>query len=236
MVLPMRRIMFAAALVAAAAAAPGAAAERRFTVTDFDRILVDGPFQVTLSTGRSGSAVATGSSQAIDRVSIEVEGRTLRVRPNRSSWGGYPGEGSGALSIKVTTHELRGAAVTGSGSIAIDKAKGMRFDISLAGNGSIGIANLETDKLGVGLLGSGKIRIAGKAKELRATIKGSGDLDAEKLLVEDADIKADTAGNIAVGVRRAAKITATGQGDTRIVGKPACAVKGLTSGRVSCGT
>ena len=234
MVLPMRRILFTAAL-AILAGAPAAAAERRFTVTDFDRILVDGPFHVTLATGRSGSAVATGSTQAIDRVSIEVQGRTLRIRPNRSAWGGYPGKDPGVLAIKVSTHELKGAVVTGSGSIAIDKAKGMRFDVSVAGSGSVGIGSLETDKLGVGLLGSGKVRIAGKAKELRATIQGAGDLDAETLLVEDADIHADTAGNIAVGVRRAAKVTATGQGDTRIVGKPACTVKGLASGRVSCG-
>ena len=227
--------MLAAATVAAAAA-PAAAAERRFTVTDFDRILVDGPFKVTLSTGRSGSAVATGSNQALDRVSIEVQGRTLRVRPNRSAWGGYPGEGSGTLVIKVSTHDLRGAVVTGSGSIDIDKAKGMRFEASVAGSGRIGIASLEADKLGVGLLGSGKIQLAGKVKELRATIQGAGDLDAEKLTVEDADINADTAGNISVGVRRAAKVTATGQGDTRIVGKPACTLKGLASGRVSCGT
>lgn len=232
MVLPMKRVMLAAVL--AAVAAPAEAAERRFTVTDFDRILVDGPFQVTLVTGRSGSAVATGSNQALDRVSIEVQGRTLRIRPNRSSWGGYPGEDLGVLAIKVSTHDLRGAVVTGSGTIDIDKARGMRFDISVAGSGRVGVANLETDKLGVGLLGSGTIRIGGKAKELRATIQGAGDLDAENLLVEDADINADTAGNIAVGVRRAAKITATGQGDTRIVGKPACTVKGLASGRVSC--
>ena len=226
--------MLAAAL--AASAAPAAAAERRFTVTDFDRILVDGPFKVTLVTGRSGSAVATGSNQAIDRVSMEVQGRTLRIRPNRSAWGGYPGAGSGPLAIKVSTHDLRGAAVTGSGSIDIDKAKGMRFDLSVAGSGSIGIDSLETDKLGVGLLGSGRIRIGGKAKELRATIQGAGDLDAEKLQVEDAEINADTAGNIGVAVRRTAKISATGQGDTRIVGKPACTVKGLASGRVSCGS
>ena len=220
---------------AALCAAPAAAAERRFTVTDFDRILVDGPFHVTLSTGRSGSAVATGSSQALDRVSIEVQGRTLRVRPNRSAWGGYPGEGAGPLKIVLGTHELRAASVTGSGSIAIDKAKAMRFDVSVAGSGGIAIASLEADKLGIGLLGSGRIELGGKAKELRATVQGAGSLAAEALLTEDADINADTAGDIAVAVRRTAKVTSTGQGDTRIVGRPACTVRALGSGRVSCG-
>ena len=226
--------MLAAAI--AAIAAPAQAGERRFTVTGFDRIQVEGPFDVTLTTGRAGSALASGSPQAIDRVSIEVQGRTLRIRPNRSAWGGYPGEGAGPLKISVSTHELRSASVNGSGSIAIDKAKGLRFDLSVAGSGRIGVLSIDADNLSVGLLGSGKISLAGKAKELVATVQGAGDLDARGLTADEAKINADTAGAISLGVRRAAQVTATGQGDTIITGKPACNVKSLGSGRVVCGS
>ena len=45
----MNRIMLAA--LAITVAAPAQAAERRYTVTDFDRVRVDGPFVVTLATG-----------------------------------------------------------------------------------------------------------------------------------------------------------------------------------------
>jgi hypothetical protein len=234
MVLRMKSIMLAGAL-AAFASVPAQAADRSFTVTGFDRIEVDGPFEVVLATGRASSAMASGSPQAIDRVSIEVSGRTLRIRPNRSSWGGYPGEGAGPLKIKVSTHELRSATVTGSGSIAIDRAKNMRFDVSVAGSGKIGIGSIEADNLFVALLGSGRISLAGKAKELTVTIKGSGDFDAASLTADEAKINADTAGNIALAVRRAATVNATGQGDTMIAGKPACQVKASGSGRVVCG-
>lgn len=229
----MRRIMLAAAIFALAA--PAGAAERRFTVTGFERIQVEGPFEVTLATGRAGSAVATGSSQSSDRVSIEVQGRTLRIRPNRSAWGGYPGEGPGPVKISVSTHELRSASVSGSGSIAIDKAKGLRFDLSVAGSGRIGVGAVEADNLSVGLVGSGKIVLAGKAKELIATVKGAGDFDAKGLTADEARINADTAGTISLAVRRAADVTATGQGDTTITGRPACKVRSLGSGRVVCG-
>jgi hypothetical protein len=225
--------MLAAAFVALAA--PADAAERRFTITGFERIQVEGPFEVTLATGRASSAVATGSSQAIDRVSIEVQGRTLRIRPNRSAWGGYPGEGAGPLKISVSTHELRSASVSGSGSIAIDRAKGLRFDLSVAGSGRIGVGSVDADNLSVGLMGSGKISLAGKAKEFIATVQGAGDLDARALTADEARINADTAGAIAVSVRRTADVTATGQGDTTITGRPACKVKSLGSGRVVCG-
>ena len=233
MVTGMTRIMICAIL--ALSAVPASAAERRYTVTDFDRIKVDGPFQVALTTGRPSSAVASGSNSAIERVSIDVQGRTLRVRANRSAWGGYPGEGAGPVRIELSTHSLRAASLAGSGGPSIDKARTMQFDASVSGSGQIAIGAIDADTLALALLGSGKIIVSGKAKSLRAAIQGAGDLDAEALSVEDAQIIASTSGSIAVAVRRAATVTSTGQGDTRIIGSPACTVRSSGSGLVLCG-
>jgi hypothetical protein len=81
--------------LAALAAAPAAAAERTYSVTDFDRIQVEGPFEVVLATGLSSKVRASGSTEALDRLSIGVEGGTLRIRVNRSAWGGAPGAAAG---------------------------------------------------------------------------------------------------------------------------------------------
>jgi hypothetical protein len=229
----MTRIMLATLLVLAAA--PASAAERRYAVTDFDRIEISGPFVVSVSTGRGSSARATGSSAAIERVSIEVQGRTLRIKPNRSSWGGYPGEATGSVRIDLTTHNLRSASVSGSGALTIDKAKAMRFDAAVAGTGRLALAAVEADTLSVGMLGSGTVELAGAAKSLRATVQGSGDFKAEKLMTDNAQINSDTAGSVAVSVRTTAKVTSSGTGDTRILGKPACTVKQTGSGEVRCG-
>ena len=228
----MKSIVLAA--VAASIAGPAAAAEKRFTVTDFDRVQVDGPYQVTLTTGKPGSASASGSSQATERVSIEVQGRTLRVRPNRSAWGGYPGEGTGPVTIALSTHNLRGASVTGSGSISIDKVKAVRFDAAVSGSGRVAIGAMDADTLNLALLGSGKLSVAGKAKQVRATVQGSGDLDAPSLLAEDAEVSSATSGNVALAVRRAAKVTSLGSGDTRILGTATCTATASGAGRVIC--
>jgi hypothetical protein len=217
------------------AAAPAAAAERRYSVTDFDRVQIDGPFQVSLKTGGSNSAKASGGSAAIERVAIDVQGRTLRIRQNRSAWGGYPGEAAGPLRIELTTHDLRGASVGGSGSLSIDKASAMRFDVGLAGSGQIALGSIQADMLVVGLSGSGTIKLAGKAKSLKAAVQGAGSLEAGALGVDDAQINAQTAGRVEVGVRRAATVVNAGQGDTRILGTPSCNVKQLGSGQVFCG-
>ena len=61
------------------AAAPVSAAERGYTISDFDRIDVSGPFVVQVETGKGPSARATGESAALDRLSVELRGRTLRI-------------------------------------------------------------------------------------------------------------------------------------------------------------
>lgn len=223
------------ALLALAAAAPGAAAERNYSVTDFDRVQVDGPYQVTVTTGAASSARAEGSSQALERISVEVLGSTLRVRANRSGWGGYPGERTGPVRIAVTTRELRAAMVVGSGSLDVDRTRGLRVDLSVNGAGRLAVAGVEADNLVVGLLGGGRITLAGRAKQLKATIQGSGDLAAAGLSADDAQIAADTAGSVTVAVARTVKLSATGPGDVEILGNPSCTLEGQGTGNVVCG-
>jgi len=226
-------IMFMMAI--AACTAPALAAERRYSVTDFDRVQVEGPFQVVLKTGKGSSALAIGSSRAIEGLSIEVQGRTLKVRPNRSAWGGYPGEGAGPVTIQLTTRLLRGASVNGSGSLSIDRAEAMRFDLTLTGSGRLTIAALKADSLNVALLGAGAVRIGGSAKTARVTVRGAGDLDGAALAVEDLDLRTETSGVIALAARRSATVHASGAGETVIAGEPACTVTAAGSGPVRCG-
>ena len=86
----MTRLLLAFAAVVAAAA-PAAAAERRYSVTDFDRIEVEGPFIVRLTRAghlgdrdRHARRRSTGST-------VDVTGQTLRIRRNRANWGGNAG-------------------------------------------------------------------------------------------------------------------------------------------------
>lgn len=226
--------IFLAAVIAFASGSPALAAQRNFIVTDFERIQVQGPYRVKLVTGKASSARATGSPQAIDRLSVKVEGRTLRIRPSSSAWGGYPGDNGGSADIELSTHMLRSAVVSGPGALAIDKVRGMQFELSLAGSGQIGVGTIEADALVVNQIGSGRIVIGGRAKTLRADVRGAGNLEAESLTAVDARLIAETAGTVRVGASRSANIISSGTGDVEIIGTPACTVKASGSGRVQC--
>lgn len=214
-------------------AVPAGGAERTYSITDFDRIHVDGPYRVTLTTGRSSAARAEGSTEALDHVSIEVQSGTLRIRRNRSAWGSLPA--AGPVTVALTTRDLRNAQLVGSGSLDIDRAKGLRVDLSVSGSGRLNVGSVEADNLLVGLLGGGRITLAGRTKQLRATVQGSGDLAATGLTADDAQIASDTSGNVAVAVAKTVRVTATGAGDVEIVGSPTCTVQAKGSGQIRCG-
>lgn len=225
------------ALIAACLAAFGTAhgAERRYAVTDFDRVVIEGPYAVSLTVGPPSNALARGSAQALEAVTVEVQGTTLRVRRNRGAWGGPAGSPPEPATIVLTTRNLRMARVIGTGTLDLTGARGLRVDLSVEGSGQLRARSLAADTLFIGMRGSGSFELAGTAKALTAELQGSGSVQGAALATETATILAATSGNVSVSAGRAAKVTANGLGDIVIGGTPACTISGPAAAQVRCG-
>ena len=220
--------------VLACVAAPADAATRNFGVSGFDRIRVEGPFKVRLATGVAPFATASGGSATVlDSVAIDVQGRTLVVRNNRSSWGGYPGEAKGPVEISIGTHDLSAAWLNGSGSLAIDKARGLSFDLSVQGAGSASIGSVAVDRLTVAVSGTASARLAGAAARLTAIVHGISTLDAASLVSKDATIGAQGPATVRLTVTNSAKVNAQGAATVELAGRPGCTVKTAGSASVT---
>lgn len=227
----LRLLAFACA--ALALCAPAAAAQRSFTVTGFDRIRVDGPFRVRLTTGVAPFARAVGSSAALNGVSVEVQGQTLIVRKNPGSWGGYPGESPGPVEVAIGTHELSTAWLNGAGSLAIDKVKGQSFELSVQGPGSIAVGKLTVDRLKAGLSGTGSAVLGGTAAIVSAVVRGTASLDASGLTAKDATLGAEGVAVVKLTATNTAKVDTQGTATVELAGHPACTVRALGSAVVS---
>jgi hypothetical protein len=223
--------LLALASLPATAAAP--VAQRNYSVTSFDRIRVDGPYEVRLKTNVAPFARASGSQAALDGLSVVVEGRTLIVRPSTGGWGGYPGENRGPVTIDVGTHELGTAWLNGAGSLVIDKVKGLGFDLAIQGAGSARVEALDIDQLKLGISGAGSARLAGRAAKMTATVRGTSSLDADGLSVTDAVIGAEGPAIVRATVTNAAKVDALGLAAVTLAGKPACTVNAKGSASVT---
>ncbi len=223
--------LLALASLPATAAAP--VAQRNYSVTSFDRIRVDGPYEVRLKTNVAPFARASGSQASLDGVSVRVEGRTLIVRPSSGGWGGYPGENRGPVTIEVGTHDLGTAWLNGAGTLLIDKIKGLGFDLAIQGSGSARIDSADIDQLKLGISGAGSTRIAGRAANMTATVRGTSSLDAEGLTVKAAVIGAEGPAIVRATVTNAAKVDALGLAAVTLAGKPACTVNAKGSASVT---
>jgi hypothetical protein len=230
--LPILALLVLASLPATVFGAPPAA-KRNYSVTSFDRIRIDGPYQVNLKTNVSPFARASGTQASLDGVSIKVEGRTLIVRANSgANWGGYPGEARGPVTIELGTHGLAHAWVNGAGSLTIDKVKGLSFDLAIQGPGVARIDDAQVDQLKVGISGSGSARLSGKAAKLTAVIRGTSSFEGDGLQVKDAVIGAEGPTTVRAQVSNSAKVDATGLASVTLAGGPACTVKAQGSATV----
>ena len=217
------------------AALPSAAtaAERTLSVTSFDRVRIEGPFKVTVTTGVSPFAKIIGSASAFDSVTVDQQGRTLIVRPNSSNWGGYPGQSRGSVEVSVGTGDLSAAWVNGAGSLAINRVKGLSFNLAVQGSGSAVIGNASVDRLDVGLSGAGNATIAGTVPKLTAIVRGSSSLDASGLAVKDATIGAEGPSQVRATASNSAKIDAKGVAGVELSGGGACTVNTQGSATVT---
>jgi len=216
-------------------AVPASAAERRYPVTDFDRIEIDGPYSVRLTTGRNSVAVATGPQAGIDRLNVEVSGNTLRIRRNRSGWTGTPGGQQGQIEIAVTTRALRAARVIGPARLEIDRLTGLRADLGVEGAGELVVNGIATDVLNMRLAGSGRIAASGRTGRLNAVFEGSGNIEAASLIAQDIVAASNSFGTVALNAVRTARITASGRGSVTVAGRPACTLLGPSADLVRCG-
>jgi Putative auto-transporter adhesin, head GIN domain len=211
------------------------AAERGYSTTDFGKIRVEGNYIVSVVTGKSGSARSIGSAKALERISIDVQNRTLVIKPVRFNWGSAAEGNPGPVTIKVTAHDLDTAILSGAGSLTIDKMRGGRLSVINSGSSTLTVEKIEADRIDVSNSGSGTVQLSGSAQNGQVTVNGSASLNAPSLSVADLIVVAQTSGRVQISARRSAKVTSAGAGTVEIGGKPACTVNTVGAGVVSCG-
>jgi hypothetical protein len=224
----MNRIL--ALLLLAFAAGPAQAAERRFTIISFDRVRMEAPFDVSVTTGKAPSAKAEGSVAALDSVDLRVEGRTLIIRQQ----GGWNGAGKGVpVRITLGTPDLRAASLIGSGRLQIDRMTGLAANLALGGPGLLKVADLRADRLDLLAGGSGTVALGGAVKTGRIGTEGSVVLDASALQVEELVLVATGSSEVRASARRSVNLTASGAVTVSLQAPVACIQKVTGAATVS---
>ena len=217
------RTLVPAVLAAIALAAPASAGTRNFGITSFERIRVEGPYRVQLTTGVAPFASASGSPAALDRVAIDMIGQTLVVHHNLSAWGASSDSSdNGPVEIRIGTHDLNSAILDGSGLLQIDRIKGLTFNASASGSGQLAVGKADVDQLNFIMAGTASSVIGGRAAMLKLTVRGASSFDGSGLATKDATIGADGAATIKAVATNSATISGSGPATITLIGTPAC--------------
>ena len=205
--------------------------ERRILLTGFDRIRVDGPFEVRVVAG-SPSASVTGDRRAVERVSIKNQGGVLVIGVSTATWDGWRDK-EGLAAITVAVPRLRAANINGGGKLEIERIAGQRVDLGINGAGSLAVRDLTVDQLVTTLTGTGIVRLdAGAVRTARFMSYGAGSIEAAGVAVNDLTVHSQSAGNSRFTARFTASVATLGTGSVRVEGNAACRLAG--PGPASC--
>lgn len=231
------RLIAAATLIAGTLASPAMAAERTVAIGSFDRVRIDGPFDVRIAAGRSPGGTITGDTRAIETVDLRVDGTTLVIQRGSGGWAEQPRAAPAApIMVTLGTTQLTAALVIAGGRLAVKQMRGDRIDLSVTGAGSIAVDAATGDALNATVIGAGVVTVAGRVGKARFVTNGPGTIDATALDAGDLVVRLDGTGSTKAAARYNASVDNVGLGQVTIIGNPKCSVRAAAGGPVACGT
>lgn len=228
--------MIRALLFSLLLATPAVAAERTIGTGSFERLRVEGPFDVRVAAGSPGARLS-GDRDAIDAVDLRVEGGTMIVRGGVNAWGerrAGRGADDGPIVVTLSTPALVSATSNGGAVVAIAAMRGDRIDLAVTGSGTMKLDDATAADLNATVIGTGTIAVAGRTARARLLANGPGGIDAARLDAGDAVVRLEGVGAVRARARYTAQVSNAGLGTVEVAGPAKCVVRGQSAGPIRC--
>ncbi|BBE18659.1 hypothetical protein AQPE_2822 [Aquipluma nitroreducens] len=198
------------------------AEEQNRKVDPFSEISLRIGAKVHLEQGAKQNLEIVAKSSTLDEIITEVKDGKLIIRfPNKDYfWKTFqPGE----VIIYITTPEINGLGVSGSGDIiAENEIKTKILDLGVSGSGNIRLSELSAERVKSSISGSGDIVLAGKAaaQDLSVAISGSGNFKGFDYSADDVSVKIAGSGNVDIEANKNLYVRLAGSGNVTYKGRP----------------
>jgi hypothetical protein len=222
-----------AGLAACSSSSASAATEARdFALSGFDRVDLAAVGEVVVTNGARFSVHAEGDADAVRALAPVVRKGTLVL-----AWkeGFHVSRSRQKLRIAVTMPRVAGAALSGVGSVTVDKASAPTVDADMSGSGKIVMGGIEAKMAALHLSGSGQIVAAGRADRIAANMSGVGSVEATKLAAHDGDLDMSGSGSIEVHANGVVNAAVSGVGSIDVTGGARCTTHKSGIGSINCG-
>lgn len=227
----MRFVLAAALLIPAAARAD----TRDWTPAAFDRVESAGSYIVSIVPGPRAAVRADGDREELSRIRVRVDGGKLIIGSERGWWIGGMSYHKPIHLVVTTPTPLRGASLSGSGTMSVARVDAPEFKAEISGSGDILLQQVSTRALATSIAGSGDVTATGHADKVSAEVAGSGRVKFADLRAVDLSAEIAGSGDLVAFATRSATISVMGSGNARIRGGAQCTVSKAGSGHVDCG-
>jgi hypothetical protein len=190
----------------------GSAVTERRRVSAFAQVENSTPFDVVFTKADTSGVSVTADGNIIDNIVTETYGTRLEIKT-------LPGDACFNYTqrpvIQISSPDIKGIIVSGSGNFIADHVEGGAVSIKLSGSGDIKVQDVLSTGLSVMLSGSGSITLDdAKCVDSDIFISGSGNI-AVSGESDKSDLKISGAGNIHAGdfITRSASVIISGSGD-----------------------
>lgn len=195
---------------------------------DFERVKSAGAFDVHITSGDEYEVVISAEQNIIPYIETSVSGGGVLYIESR---GTYNLKNRLPMEVFITTPELQGVNLSGSGVITSDYFTTEHYDISLSGSGKISVA-VEAEQIDASISGSGKLELSGIAEDAFFNISGSGDIDSYNLELNNCKASISGSGNMWVNASENLHATIAGSGNIYYYGNPSVQTHIAGSGNV----
>lgn len=159
---------------------------------DGSRILsIDGPVDLRFTRGAKSELTVEGPQSVVNR---------LLWRDGKLSLDGSDNWSGGGLEVTITAPTLAG--------------------LELSGASDVDLADLDQPEFTLEASGAADVSASGKVRKLKISTSGAGDLDFEKVAVEDASVQIAGVGDVDLAATGAVSVSISGAGDVTLHRRP----------------
>ncbi len=188
------------------------------TVTEFTSLKINGPFEVALVSGTTGTITLEGSQNIVNLVEVSVKDRTLEISLPKNMK--FKAHKNNKVYIKIPYYtSLNNIYLKGSGSITSRNTLNTNMTLQLEGSGSMEF-NLYSAQGEACVLGSGCITLTGSVENFKCKVIGSGNIKASKLESANVDVAVSGSGNADIVCNKVITGKISGSGNVSIAGNP----------------
>ncbi|SOS47024.1 head GIN domain-containing protein [Tenacibaculum dicentrarchi] len=186
------------------------------TITSFDKVYVNGSFNVNLIDGNEGTITLKGEENILPYIETYVKKGRLLIKFKKNTNINTVNN----LIITVPFQSIKKVSLNGSGNIKIKKtikSNVVSFDVN--GSGNI-IADVNTKTVTTSINGSGNINLTGSTTNFENSLIGSGNLKAYHLKTKYLNANITGSGNMKTTVNKEIKANIIGSGNLYYKGNP----------------